>query len=139
MATTYTTTVTNLYTVQQPDPNYVVNVLFQVTGTDGEHTASIDGNIQCAVTEDKPSFIPYNELTEADVIAWLDVVVDPTHMQEQIQKNIANQIDPQHEDAPLPWTTTTSTTTYIPPTPPDPTTTTSTTLPPMPPDPPVVD
>ena len=42
--TTFTTTITAMYTVQQPDQNYVVNALWTVTGVDGEHTASIGGN-----------------------------------------------------------------------------------------------
>jgi hypothetical protein len=42
--TTYTTTITAMYTLQQPDPNYVVNALWRVTGVSGVYTASIDGN-----------------------------------------------------------------------------------------------
>jgi len=33
--TTFTTTITAMYTLQQPDPDYVVNVLWEVTGVDG--------------------------------------------------------------------------------------------------------
>ena len=42
--TTFTTTITSMYTLQQPDPDYVVNVLWTVTGVDGANTASIGGN-----------------------------------------------------------------------------------------------
>ena len=42
MAITYTTTINSMFTVNTPDPDYVVNVLFTVSGTDGTHTASID-------------------------------------------------------------------------------------------------
>ena len=45
MANTYTTTINSLYTIPNP-AGYVVNVLFTVSGTDGTHTDSIDGNIQ---------------------------------------------------------------------------------------------
>jgi len=44
--TQFTTTVTAMYTLQTPDPDYVVNVLYQVTGVDGTYTASIGGNTQ---------------------------------------------------------------------------------------------
>jgi hypothetical protein len=46
MATTFTTRITAMYTLQQPDPNYVVNALWEVTGVDGTNTASIGGNTQ---------------------------------------------------------------------------------------------
>jgi hypothetical protein len=49
------------------------------------------------------SFIPFEDLTEEEVVAWLDVVADKPHMQQQIQKQINNQIDPQNVPAPLPW------------------------------------
>ena len=106
MTTTYTTTVTNLYTVQQPDPNYVVNVLFTVTGTDGEHTASIDGNIQCAVEADKSNFVPYAQLTEADVIGWINAATDnQANYYANIDGQIESQINPpvSPENTPLPW------------------------------------
>lgn len=35
MATVFTTRITAMYTLQTPDPNYVVNCLWQVTGVDG--------------------------------------------------------------------------------------------------------
>ena len=76
MATTYTTTITAMYTVQQPDPDYVVNVLFTVEGTDGEHTASIDGNIQLAETKDNPDFVPYADLTPEIVLGWINEQTD---------------------------------------------------------------
>jgi len=40
MSITYTTTINSMYCVQSPQPDYVVNVLFTVSGTDGTHTAS---------------------------------------------------------------------------------------------------
>ena len=60
--TTYTTTITNMYTVSTPDPDYVVNVLFTVTGVDGQNTASIDGNCQFAQEAKESGFIPLKEI-----------------------------------------------------------------------------
>ena len=68
--TTFTTTITAMYTLQQPDPNYVVNALWTVTGVDGDRTASIDGNTQFT-SQQGPDFIPYDQLTEATVIGWI--------------------------------------------------------------------
>ena len=56
--TTFTTTITAMYTLQQPDPNYVVNALWEVTGVDGEYTSSIQGNTQFT-SQQGPDFIPY--------------------------------------------------------------------------------
>ena len=106
MTTTYTTTVTNMFTVQQPNPDYVVNVMFQVTGTDGTHTASIDGNIQCAVTESDPNFIPYAQLTEATVIGWINAATDnQANYYANIDGQIESQINPpvSPQNTPLPW------------------------------------
>jgi len=68
MTTTYTTTINSMYTLNTPNPDYVVNVLFTVSGTDGTHTASIDGNIQFAQEAKESGFIPYANLTEANRI-----------------------------------------------------------------------
>jgi len=68
--TQFTTTITAMYTLQQPDPDYVVNALWRVTGVDGTHTASIDGNTVFSSTQSSP-FIPYANLTEAIVIGWI--------------------------------------------------------------------
>ena len=67
--TTFTTTINAMYTLQQPDPNYVVNALWTVTGVDGSNTASIDGNSQFTVQEG--TFTPYPQLTQAQVIGWI--------------------------------------------------------------------
>ena len=69
--TTFTTRITAMYTVQQPDPNYVVNAIWEVTGVDGANTASIGGNTQFNSADQEGAFIPYASLTEATVIGWI--------------------------------------------------------------------
>jgi hypothetical protein len=71
MATTFTTTINSMYTIDTPDPGYVVNALWQVTGVDGEYTASIGGNTQFNSADQEGAFIPYDQLTEATVIGWI--------------------------------------------------------------------
>ena len=101
--TTFTTTITNLYTVQQPDPDYVVNALWTVTGVDGQYTASIDGNTMFS-SQQGPDFIPYDQLTEATVIGWI-----PAQQIESAQACVQGQIDSMitppvsPENTPLPW------------------------------------
>ena len=101
--TTFTTTITNMYTLQTPDPDYVVNALWQITGVDGEYTASIGGNTQFT-SQQGPDFIPYADLTEATVIGWI-----PANQIESAQACVQGQIDSlitppvSPENTPLPW------------------------------------
>jgi hypothetical protein len=104
MATTFTTHITAMYTLQQPDPNYVVNALWEVTGVDGTYTAAIGGNTQFSSADQVGAFIPYASLTEAIVIGWI-----PAQAIESAQACVQGQIDslinPPVSPAaqPLPW------------------------------------
>jgi hypothetical protein len=92
-----------MYTVQQPDPNYVVNAIWEVTGVDGEYTASIGGNTMFS-SEGQSTFIPYNELTEATVIGWIpqeQIASAQACVQGQIDSMITPPVSP--ENTPLPW------------------------------------
>ena len=103
MATTFTTRITAMFTLQQPDPNYVVNALWEVTGVDGTNTASIGGNTQFDSTQSS-TFIPYNELTEATVIGWIPesaIASAQACVQGQIDSMITPPVSP--ENTPLPW------------------------------------
>jgi hypothetical protein len=101
--TTFTTTITAMYTLQQPDPNYVVNAIWQVTGVDGSNTASIGGNTQFDSQQATP-FIPYDQLTEAVVIGWIPESAI-TSAQACVQGQIDSMITPPVSPAntPLPW------------------------------------
>jgi hypothetical protein len=104
MATTFTTTIDRMYTLQQPDPNYVVNVLWTVTGVDGTNTASIGGNTQFNSADQVGAFIPYASLTEATVIGWIpaDAIASAQAcVQGQIDSLITPPVSPQN--TPLPW------------------------------------
>jgi hypothetical protein len=103
MATTYTWTINSMYTVDQPDPNYVVNVLWTLTGVDGTTTASIDGNTMFDSNQSS-TFIPYANLTEAIVIGWIpaDAISNAQAcVQGQIDSMITPPVSPQN--TPLPW------------------------------------
>jgi len=89
MSITYTTTINSMYCVQSPQPDYVVNVIFTVSGTDGTHTASIDGNVQLAVEASDPNFVPYAQLTQTIVLGWINA---QTNNQENYYANINGQI-----------------------------------------------
>jgi hypothetical protein len=102
--TNFTTTITAMYTLQQPDPNYVVNAIWQVTGVDGSNTASIGGNTQFDSQQATP-FIPYDQLTGiATVIGWIPESAI-TSAQACVQGQIDSMITPPVSPAntPLPW------------------------------------
>ena len=105
--TTFTTTITSMYTLDTPDPGYVVNVLWQVTGVDGDYTASIGGNTQFSSSQAPETFIPYDQLTEAIVLGWIPAnQIDSAQacVQGQINSLITPPVSPAN--TPLPWSTT---------------------------------
>ena len=102
--TTFTTRITAMYTLQQPDPNYVVNALWEVTGVDGANTASIGGNTQFNSADQEGAFIPYASLTEATVIGWIPesaIASAQACVQGQIDSMINPPVSPEAQ--PLPW------------------------------------
>jgi hypothetical protein len=101
--TTFTTTITAMYTLQQPDPNYVVNAIWKVTGVDGQYTAEIGGNTVFD-SQQESTFIPYSSLTEATVIGWIPAEAI-TSAQACVQGQIDSMITPpvSPSNTPLPW------------------------------------
>ena len=104
MATTFTTRITSMYTLQTPDPDYVVNVLYQVTGVDGDNTASIGGNTQFNSADQVGPVTPYASLTESIVIGWIPESAI-TSAQQCVQGQIDSMITPpvSPTSQPLPW------------------------------------
>ena len=102
--TTFTTTITSMYTLDTPDPGYVVNALWQVTGVSGEYTASIGGNTQFNSADQQGAITPYADLTEAIVIGWIPESAI-TSAQQCVQGQIDSMITPpvSPEAQPLPW------------------------------------
>ena len=102
--TTFTTRITAMYTLQQPDPNYVVNALWEVTGVDGANTASIGGNTQFNSADQVGPVTPYVSLTESIVIGWIPESVI-TSAQQCVQGQIDSMITPPVSPAntALPW------------------------------------
>ena len=108
--TTYTWAVTALYTETiAGEQNYVVIANYSVVGVDGTHEASLS-NIARFSTESVSPFIPYEDLTEADVIGWIqaDLGTDGVNnLYACIQGQIDSQINPPvvPQNTPLPWVT----------------------------------
>jgi hypothetical protein len=97
-----------MYTLDTPEPGFVVNVLWTLTGVDGQYTASIGGNSQFTVQEG--TFTPYSQLTQAQVIGWVQAELGAdgvanfeANVQGQINSMITPPVSPQN--TPLPWAT----------------------------------
>ena len=105
MSTVFTTTITSMYTLNTPDPGYVVNALWQVTGVSGQHTASIGGNTQFNSADQVGPVTPYASLTESIVIGWIPesaIASAQACVQGQIDSMITPPVSPTSQ--PLPWT-----------------------------------
>ena len=87
---------------------YVVNVNWELTGTDSVNTASIGGNTQYPVTEATPGFAPYSSLTEATVIGWVQASLGEQGIA-NFEANVQGQINSLENPPvslttqPLPW------------------------------------
>jgi hypothetical protein len=102
--TTFTTTIDSMYTLDTPDPGFVVNVLWTVTGVDGANTASIGGNTQFNSADQEGAFIPYASLTEATAIGWIpenQIASAQACVQGQLDSMANPPVSPQN--TPLPW------------------------------------
>ena len=106
MATNFSTTITAMYTLQQSDPDYVVNALWEVTGVDGEYTAKIGGNTTFNSADQTGPVTPYDQLTQAIVIGWIPesaMTSAQACVQGQIDSMITPPVSPQYTA--LPWST----------------------------------
>jgi hypothetical protein len=72
---------------------------------------------------DPASFTPYDQITEAQVMGWVESKVDMAAIDATLTTNVENQINPPVVELPLPWAPPTTTTTTE-----EPVTTTSTTI-----------
>ena len=93
-------------TMPEPQPDFVVNVNWTITGTDGTNTASLMGN--CDFSQEGDSFTPYAQLTETQVLGWVQDQLGETGVENaqanvdgQIQSMINPPVTPTNE--PLPW------------------------------------
>ena len=108
--TTYTWAVTALYTeTVAGEQDYVVIANYTVVGVDSDHSASLS-NIARFSTASVSPFIPYDQLTEAIVIGWIqdELGVDGVaNLEACIQGQIDSQINPPVVPVltPLPWST----------------------------------
>ena len=127
MALTYTWAVTSLKKTSDPAAgvdNVVVQTTWTCTGTDEDgDSGTFNGATPFPLsTVDPATFIPYEDLTEADVIGWIQAVVVgqyKEHVDAQIMKQIALIKDPVVDvpNGDFPWDPPAPTPTPEPPVP----------------------
>ena len=80
----------------------VVVAHWRCEAVDGDYSASSYGT--CGFTPDStdPAYIPFESLTEADVLGWVHESVDKDAVEAQLQANIEEQKAPKTEVG-LPW------------------------------------
>jgi hypothetical protein len=123
MALTYTWAVTSLKkTTDGSVDNFVVQSTWTCTGTDEDgDSGTFNGATPFPLDSlDPATFIPYEDLTEADVLGWIEAVVVGSykdHVDAQINKQIALIKDPVVDvpEGDFPWEEPTPTPTPTPP------------------------
>jgi hypothetical protein len=87
---------------RQTDTGGVVIAHWRVSAEDGDYTASAYGTAGFTPDPDAAGFVPYADLTEADVLAWVWASVDKDEMEANLAKQIEDQKAPATQSG-LPW------------------------------------
>ena len=106
-------TITNTWAVQQMDAypeedgetDVVFNVHWTLSGTDGTYQGYVYGTQGVTINPDVP-FTPYEDLTEAQVIGWVQDAMGAEQVasyEANVAQQIEDQIDPPVVTPPLPW------------------------------------
>ena len=106
-------TITNTWAIVQLDcypelggeTEVVFTVHWTLAGTDGTYTGSVYGSQTITIDPAAP-FTPYADLTEAQVIGWVQSAMGAEQVasyEANVATQIENQIDPPVVTPPLPW------------------------------------
>ena len=98
--TTYNWTIANLE--HNVADGGVIVAHWRVSAEDGEYTASAYGTAGFTPDPTAAGFVPYADLTEADVLAWVWGSVDKDEMEANLAAQIEDQKAPKTQ-AGLPW------------------------------------
>jgi len=79
---------------------FVVTVHYVVTAQDGDFSASTYGTI--GYTQESDSFVPYDQLTEAMVVGWVQTALGKDTVEASLESQIEAQKHPVQE-AGVPW------------------------------------
>lgn len=86
--------------------DYVVTVHWDCTATDGTYNGRVYSTTSFEVDADKPDYVPYADLTEAEVIQWVQASLGAETVvatEANVLQQIENQKNPPIVQPPLPW------------------------------------
>ncbi len=104
---TITWSITNLFTEQVPDPNYVVTATWRITVSDSGKSVFQDGSSSFAQTQ-QSNFIPYDQLTPEIVLGWVKAQLGAETVA-NCEKTCTTQLGyllnpaPEPQPQPVPW------------------------------------
>ena len=75
---------------------------WRVTEVDGDYSASSYGTVGFTPDASDPSFVPYDNLTESDVMGWVWAEVDQSATEAALTANIELQKNPTSANG-MPW------------------------------------
>jgi len=91
-------TATTLWTISQLDRHAsdggVIVAHWRATSVDGDFSASAYSTASFSPDPAAPGFIPYDDLTEADVLSWVWTEVDQAATEAALAAQIADQQNP---------------------------------------------
>lgn len=107
MSNTYTWVISQLecYPQHEGQTDVVFQIHWRRQATDGTHFADVYGSQSVTLEPDAP-FTPYADLTEAQVIGWLEAAFGEEQLASQVaalDKQIEDQINPPILRMPNPW------------------------------------
>ena len=98
MATTYTWAIAQMDRLTSD--GFVVTVHYTVNAVDGDYTASTYGTV--GYTQGEGSYVPYADLTEAEVVGWVQESLGKDTVEEGLAAQIEAQKNPVQESG-VPW------------------------------------
>jgi hypothetical protein len=100
MATTYQWNVvqTNYNTIDK----FITTVHYTVNAVDGDYTANTYGTV--GYTQGEGSYVPYEDLTEAEVVGWVQDSLGKDTVETGLEAQIEAQKNPVQESG-VPWAT----------------------------------
>jgi hypothetical protein len=85
------------YTISTLESNTdggVIVAHWQVSKTSGDFTASSYGTLGFTPNSDSEGYVAYADLTEADVIAWVQAELDTEALEADLDADLAEQASP---------------------------------------------
>ena len=82
------------YTTKDGLEKVAYNVHWSYFATEGEHTASMIG-VQSVGEPNQDNFVPFDQLTEEQVVSWITASMDVEQMQLNLDKQIEELVAPK--------------------------------------------